>query len=57
MVRDAPEIPVPGRVGRWLSDLFNDWPEGSRSATLAAEAELEPKDDRPAEGPTAAPGG
>ena len=57
LVRDAPDLEPPGRFGRWLSDLFNDWPEGSRSATLAAEAELEPKDDRPAEGPTAAPGG
>ena len=38
MVRDAPELPVPGRVGRWLTEAFNDWPEGSRAATLAAGA-------------------
>jgi 1-acyl-sn-glycerol-3-phosphate acyltransferase len=37
LVRDAPELRVPGRVGRWVTDLFNDWPEGSRTATLAAE--------------------
>jgi hypothetical protein len=28
---------VPGRFGRWLTDAFNDWPEGSREAALAAE--------------------
>jgi 1-acyl-sn-glycerol-3-phosphate acyltransferase len=38
MVRDAPEIPVPGRVGRWLTEAFNEWPEGSREATRAAGA-------------------
>ena len=29
MVRDAPDVPVPGRFGRWLTERFNDWPEGS----------------------------
>jgi 1-acyl-sn-glycerol-3-phosphate acyltransferase len=38
MVRDAPDVAVPGRVGRWVTDRFNDWPEGSRAATLAAGA-------------------
>lgn len=37
MVADAPELTVPGRFGRWLTDVFNDWPEGSRDAALAAE--------------------
>lgn len=36
MVRSAPDIAVPGRFGRWLTDVFNDWPEGSREATRAA---------------------
>ena len=36
MVRGAPELPVPGRFGRWLTDVFNDWPEGSREATREA---------------------
>ena len=36
LVRDAPEVPVPGRFGRWLTERFNDWPEGSREATMAA---------------------
>ena len=38
MVADAPDLQVPGRFGRWLTDAFNDWPEGSREAALAAEA-------------------
>ena len=36
LVRDAPDIPVPGRVGRWVTERFNEWPEGSREATRAA---------------------
>ena len=36
MVRSAPEVPVPGRFGRWLTEVFNDWPEGSREATRLA---------------------
>ena len=36
LVRTAPAVPVPGRFGRWLTEVFNDWPEGSREATLAA---------------------
>ena len=36
MVADAPEVPPPGRVGRWLTERFNDWPEGSREAAAAA---------------------
>jgi 1-acyl-sn-glycerol-3-phosphate acyltransferase len=36
LVKDAPELPVPGRFGRWLTDRFNEWPEGSREATRAA---------------------
>ena len=38
MVRDAPDVAVPGRFGRWLTERFNEWPEGSRAATLAAGA-------------------
>jgi 1-acyl-sn-glycerol-3-phosphate acyltransferase len=36
LVADAPEVPEPGVVGRWVSDRFNDWPEGSREAAQAA---------------------
>ncbi len=30
MVADYPDPPPPGRFGRWLTELFNDWPEGAR---------------------------
>ena len=30
MVSDFPDRPEPGRIGRWLTELFNDWPEGAR---------------------------
>lgn len=30
MVADYRDPAPPGRVGRWLTELFNDWPEGSR---------------------------
>jgi 1-acyl-sn-glycerol-3-phosphate acyltransferase len=36
LVSDAPDVPMPGRVGRWVTDRFNDWPEGSREAARAA---------------------
>jgi 1-acyl-sn-glycerol-3-phosphate acyltransferase len=32
MVDADRDLPVPGRVGRWFSDLFNDWGEGGRPA-------------------------
>ena len=38
LVRPAPEVPPPGRVGRRLTERFNEWPGGSREATLAASA-------------------
>ncbi|MBA3875718.1 MAG: hypothetical protein C0498_02070 [Anaerolinea sp.] len=33
LVADAEEPEVPGRFGRWLTERFNDWPEGSREAS------------------------
>lgn len=30
LVADYPDRPAPGRFGRWLTELFNDWPEGAR---------------------------
>jgi 1-acyl-sn-glycerol-3-phosphate acyltransferase len=36
LVADAPELREPGPVGRWVTERFNDWPEGSRSAARAA---------------------
>jgi 1-acyl-sn-glycerol-3-phosphate acyltransferase len=35
MVADDRDLPVPGRFGRWLSDLFNDWGPGGRAAADA----------------------
>jgi 1-acyl-sn-glycerol-3-phosphate acyltransferase len=37
LIADAPELPRTGRSGAWLSERFNDWPEGSRDAALAAQ--------------------
>jgi 1-acyl-sn-glycerol-3-phosphate acyltransferase len=36
LVSTQPERARPGPVGRWLTELFNDWPEGSRQAAEAA---------------------
>jgi 1-acyl-sn-glycerol-3-phosphate acyltransferase len=39
LVADAPDVPEPGPVGRWVTERFNDWPEGSREAArIASEA-------------------
>ena len=38
LLADAPKVDRPGFVGRWLSERFNDWPEGSREAALLARA-------------------
>jgi 1-acyl-sn-glycerol-3-phosphate acyltransferase len=32
LVADRPDFPPPGPVGRWITELFNDWPEGARPA-------------------------
>jgi 1-acyl-sn-glycerol-3-phosphate acyltransferase len=32
MVTDFPDPEAPGPLGRWLTELFNEWPEGSRPA-------------------------
>ena len=36
MVADAQDVPRPGRAGRWVTERFNEWPEGSRDAARAA---------------------
>jgi 1-acyl-sn-glycerol-3-phosphate acyltransferase len=38
MVADFPDPPEPGRFGRWLTEVFNDWPEGARPALGAGDA-------------------
>lgn len=37
LVADAPDPARDGRVAGWLTELFNDWPEGSREAARAAQ--------------------
>jgi 1-acyl-sn-glycerol-3-phosphate acyltransferase len=42
LVADFPDPPEPGRFGRWLTEAFNDWPEGARPALGEGDAaELE----------------
>ncbi len=36
LVRDEPERTRPGPIGRWVTEQFNDWPEGDRAAAEAA---------------------
>jgi 1-acyl-sn-glycerol-3-phosphate acyltransferase len=35
MVADDRDLPVPGPIGRWLTDLVNDWGPGGRPAATA----------------------
>jgi 1-acyl-sn-glycerol-3-phosphate acyltransferase len=37
MLADAPEPTRSGRIAAWLTERFNEWPEGSREAALAAQ--------------------
>ena len=41
LIADAPDVPEPGPVGRWLTERFNAWPEGSRVATAGMQAEAD----------------
>ena len=54
LVADAPEPRRTGRLARWLTERFNDWPEGSRAAALAAQLATEP-DEPPAAAPRSVP--
>lgn len=38
MVAGFPDRSEPGPFGRWLTELFNEWPEGSRPAQGAGDA-------------------
>jgi hypothetical protein len=47
LVADFPDRPRPGTLGRWLTEVFNDWPEGRRPALGqgdAAGTDLESRD-------------
>ena len=34
MVEDDRDLPAPGRLGRWLTDMFNDWGSGGRAGAV-----------------------
>ena len=36
LIRNEPERPPPGPVGRWVTERFNEWPEGDRTAAERA---------------------
>lgn len=38
LVSDFPDPPEPGPFGRWLTEAFNDWPEGARPALGEGDA-------------------
>ena len=38
LVADFPDRPRPGTMGRWVTELFNDWPEGRRPALGQGDA-------------------
>jgi 1-acyl-sn-glycerol-3-phosphate acyltransferase len=38
LVADFRDPPEPGRFGRWLTEAFNDWPEGARPALGEGDA-------------------
>jgi 1-acyl-sn-glycerol-3-phosphate acyltransferase len=38
LVADFPDQPRPGRIGRWLTELFNIWPDGSRPSVPSGES-------------------
>lgn len=38
LIADFPDPPEPGPLGRWLTEVFNDWPEGARPALGAGDA-------------------
>jgi 1-acyl-sn-glycerol-3-phosphate acyltransferase len=44
LVADFPDREMPGRVGRLLTELFNDWPDGSRPPAGACKADARAPD-------------
>ena len=47
LLADAPDPKPPGPFGRWLTEKFNDWPEGSRQAAEAAARTVMPVHSEP----------
>ncbi len=55
LLADAPDVGPPGRFARWLTEVFNEWPEGSRAAAEAALGPGEAPVDDPTEAPVVPP--
>ena len=53
LVADRPDFPPPGPIGRWVTEVFNDWPEGVRPAVDPGAAASTPPSA--AASPAAAP--
>lgn len=58
LVRDEPDRPPPGPIGRWVTERFNEWPEGDRATAERAarhggaeQPAVGDGPDRPAQGP------
>jgi 1-acyl-sn-glycerol-3-phosphate acyltransferase len=43
LVSGESELRRPGPVGRWITERFNDWPEGSREAAEVASTDRRPE--------------
>jgi len=41
LVADFPDQPRPGRIGRWLTELFNIWPDGARPSVPSGESQYQ----------------
>ncbi len=53
LVADYPDPSAPGWFGRWLTEVFNDWPEGARPDLGAGDAAaIEPDAARGDDGAT-----
>jgi hypothetical protein len=55
LVADFPDRDVPGPFGRWLTELFNEWPEGRRPAPGEGDAAGTDLEARRARATTAGP--
>jgi 1-acyl-sn-glycerol-3-phosphate acyltransferase len=49
LVADAQESPPPGRFGRWLTERFNEWPDGARPEPPASSERAGPVGSPPAD--------
>jgi len=50
LVADAQDAPPPGRFGRWLTERFNEWPDGARPQASRSSETERPSGSPPAGG-------